>query len=90
MTAFAALIPGLAAPATAQDVGGNKGELSVRVSIHGGRANQMRWLQDGMEVTSSDGAGSGHGFYPNPASTEGSRASTLAAAPAKRTSAASS
>ena len=23
-----------------------------------------------MEVTSSDGAGSGHGFYPNPASTE--------------------
>ena len=70
LTAFVALIPGLAVPANAQDVGGNKGELSVRVSIHGGRANQMRWLQDGMEVTSSDGAGSGHGFYPNPASTE--------------------
>lgn len=70
LTAFTSLIPGIVAPATGQDVGGNKGELSIRVAIHGGHPGEMRWLQDGMEVTSSDGTGSGHGFYPVPASTE--------------------
>lgn len=70
LTAFTSLIPGIVAPATGQDVGGNKGELSIRVAIHGGHPGEMRWLQDGMEVTSSDGTGSGHGFYPMPASTE--------------------
>ncbi len=66
LTAFVALIPGIVAPAAGQDVGGSKGELSIRVAIHGGHPSEMRWLQNGMEVTSSDGTGSGHGFYPIP------------------------
>jgi hypothetical protein len=70
LTAYTSLIPGIVAPPTGQDVGGSKGELSIRVAIHGGHPSEMRWLQNGMEVTSSDGAGSGHGFYPIPASTE--------------------
>jgi hypothetical protein len=70
LTAYTSLIPGIVAPPTGQDVGGSKGELSIRVAIHGGHSSEMRWLQNGMEVTSSDGLGSGHGFYPVPASTE--------------------
>jgi hypothetical protein len=70
LTAYVALIPGIVAPAAGQDVGGSKGELSIRVAIHGGHPSEMRWLQNGMEVTSSDGTGSGHGFYPIPAGTE--------------------
>ena len=70
LTAYTSLIPGIVAPPTGQDVGGSKGELSIRVAIHGGHPSEMRWLQNGMEVTSSDGTGSGHGFYPIPASTE--------------------
>ena len=70
LTAYTSLIPGIVAPPTGQDVGGSKGELSIRVAIHGGHPSEMRWLQNGMEVTSSDGAGLGHGFYPVPASTE--------------------
>ncbi|HEY7172444.1 MAG TPA: carboxypeptidase regulatory-like domain-containing protein [Vicinamibacterales bacterium] len=70
LTAFTSLIPGIVTPPTGQDVGGSKGELSIRVSIHGGHGPEMRWLQNGMEITSSDGQGSGHGFYPQPASTE--------------------
>src|SRR3954453_2237486 len=70
LTAYTSLIPGIVAPATGQDVGGSKGELSIRVAINGGHASEMRWLQNGMEITSSDGTGSGHGFYPQPASTE--------------------
>ena len=70
LTAYTSLIPGIVGPPTGQDVGGSKGELSIRVAIHGGHGSEMRWLQNGMEVTSSDGAGSGHGFYPMPASTE--------------------
>ncbi len=70
LTAFTSLIPGIVAPPTGQDVGGSKGELSIRVAIHGGHSSEMRWLQNGMEITSSDGTGSGHGFYPIPGSTE--------------------
>ena len=86
LPAYAALIPGSAVPANAQDVGGNKGELSVRVAIHGGPPTEMRWLQDGMEVTSSDGAGSATVSIRSPPAPRKS-ASTSAAAPAKRTSA---
>ena len=52
------------------EVRGTTSELSIRVAIHGDHASEMRWLQNGMEVTSSDGTGSGHGFYPIPAGTE--------------------
>ncbi len=68
--AWAALTPGLVAPSTAQDVGGSKGEQSIRLSIHGGFAQEQRVLIDGMETSGTSGAGSGWGFIPNPASAQ--------------------
>ncbi|MPZ21924.1 MAG: hypothetical protein GEV06_29255, partial [Luteitalea sp.] len=44
---FAALMPSVVMPPNAQDVGGTKGETSVRMSIHGGKAEDGRLLQDG-------------------------------------------
>ena len=35
-------------PPNAQDVGGSKGERSVRISVHGGKTFDSRLLQDGM------------------------------------------
>jgi hypothetical protein len=43
-----ALMPAAAAPPGAQDVGGSKGETSVRISIHGAKQGDQRLMQDGM------------------------------------------
>jgi Carboxypeptidase regulatory-like domain/TonB-dependent Receptor Plug Domain len=67
IASFAALTPGVSLGATAQDVGGNKGELAT-MSIHGGAGNDQRLLQDGMRFNSMEG--SGRGFYVNPAAAE--------------------
>src|SRR5439155_6800883 len=67
IASFAALTPGISLGATAQDVGGNKGELAT-MSIHGGSGNDQRLLQDGMRFNSMEG--SGRGFYVNPAAAE--------------------
>jgi hypothetical protein len=67
IAAFAALTPGITVGLTAQDVGGNKGELAT-MSIHGGSGNDQRLLQDGMRFNSMEG--SGRGFYVNPAAAQ--------------------
>ena len=68
---IAALIPAVVEPPNAQDVGGSKGERSVRISVHGGKTFDSRLLQDGMRYNAlTPGLGSlegtGRGYYVNP------------------------
>lgn len=67
LAAWASLTPGLGAGATAMDVGGNRGEQSIRLAIHGGRGSEQRMLLDGMNVS---GVSSYWGFMPDPAATQ--------------------
>jgi hypothetical protein len=68
---FAALTLGARIVGGGQDVGGNKGETSGSLMIHGGRNNDQRVYQDGMAF--NHGAGNGGGFnyihFPNQMST---------------------
>ena len=69
---IAALIPAVVEPPNAQDVGGSKGERSVRITVHGGKTFDSRLLQDGMRynaLTPGIGSleGTGRGYYVNPA-----------------------
>lgn len=78
MLGIAALIPSVVEPPNAQDVGGSKGERSVRISVHGGKTNDARLLQDGMRYNAltpglggalnpaSALEGTGRGYYVNP------------------------
>ena len=70
MLSFAALTPAVVSVTTAQDVGGSKGELSVRMQIHGGQSGDQKLLQDGMVYNSLRGGGNGRGFFINPASAQ--------------------
>jgi Carboxypeptidase regulatory-like domain len=78
---IAALIPAVVEPPNAQDVGGSKGERSVRITVHGGHTVDARLLQDGMrynaltpglpQITNSTIAGvglegTGRGYYIDP------------------------
>jgi hypothetical protein len=68
---IAALIPAVVEPPNAQDVGGSKGERSVRITVHGGKTFDSRLLQDGMRynaLTPGIGSleGTGRGYYVNP------------------------
>jgi len=68
---IAALIPAVVEPPNAQDVGGSKGERSVRITVHGGKTYDSRLLQDGMRynaLTPGIGSleGTGRGYYANP------------------------
>ena len=68
---IAALIPAVVEPPNAQDVGGSKGERSVRITVHGGKTFDSRQLQDGMRynaLTPGIGSleGTGRGYYANP------------------------
>jgi hypothetical protein len=65
--AWAALTPGMVVPGTAMDVGGSKGEQSLRLAIHGGHGGEQRMLVDGMNTS---GGGSDFGYIPNPASAQ--------------------
>ena len=56
---IAALIPAVVEPPNAQDVGGSKGERSVRISVHGGKTFDSRLLQDGMGVQAVDASRTG-------------------------------
>ena len=49
------------------DVGGSKGEQSLRLAIHGGHGGEQRMLVDGMNTS---GGGSDFGYIPNPASAQ--------------------
>src|SRR5919197_126947 len=77
MLGIAALMPSVVEPPNAQDVGGSKGERSVRLSVHGSKTSDSRLLQDGMRynaLTPGIGAplstatleGTGRGYYVNP------------------------
>jgi hypothetical protein len=71
MLGIAALMPAVVEPPNAQDVGGSKGERSVRISVHGGKTFDSRLLQDGMRynaLTPGLGGleGTGRGYYVNP------------------------
>jgi hypothetical protein len=68
MLSFAALVPAVILPQTAQDVGGSKGELSVRMLIHGGHSGDAKLGMDGMNYNSAEGTG--RGIFINPASSE--------------------
>jgi hypothetical protein len=63
---FAALIPSVVTPPNAQDVGGTKGETSVRMVIHGSKPNDQRLLQDGLRYNGLASDGTGRGYYVNP------------------------
>ena len=65
--AWAALTPGMIIPGTGMDVGGSKGEQSLRLAIHGGHGGEQRMLVDGMNTS---GGGSDFGYIPNPASAQ--------------------
>ena len=60
-----AFMPAAASPAGAQDVGGGKGETSVRMSIHGGRQSDSRALLNGMSFNMLDNP-TGRTFFMNP------------------------
>lgn len=77
MLGIAALMPSVVQPPNAQDVGGSKGERSVRLSVHGGKTSDARLLQDGMRynaltpgigppLVTSNLEGTGRGYYVNP------------------------
>src|SRR5262245_19196459 len=82
MLGIASLMPSVVEPPNAQDVGGSKGERSVRLSVHGSKTYDSRLLQDGMRynaLTPGIGAptapatlfvptleGTGRGYYINP------------------------
>src|SRR6185295_1760179 len=82
MQALASLMPSVVEPPNAQDVGGSKGERSVRLSVHGSKTYDSRLLQDGMRynaLTPGIGPptapatlfvpsleGTGRGYYINP------------------------
>jgi hypothetical protein len=66
---FSALMVGGIIPASAQDVGGSKGEASVRIAFHGSHAGEQRLLLDGMTYNTLQ-APSNRDFFANPASTE--------------------
>src|SRR5262245_3519897 len=59
------LMPAAAAPPSAQDVGGGKGETSVRMSIHGARQSDQRMLLNGMSFNMLDNP-TGRTFFMNP------------------------
>jgi len=86
MLALASLMPAVVEPPNAQDVGGSKGERSVRLSVHGSKTYDSRLLQDGMRYNAltpgigpPTGAntlfipsleGTGRGYYINPLAAE--------------------
>src|SRR5712691_2583631 len=70
MLGYAALVPAVVSPPNAQDVGGSKGEVSVRMAIHGGKQSDQKLLQDGMRYTAMVQGGTGRAFFINPASSE--------------------
>jgi hypothetical protein len=61
---YAALTPGIILPATAQDVGGSRGEQLVYMTIHGSSSRDAKWNQEGFETNY---ASSGRTYVVNPA-----------------------
>jgi hypothetical protein len=57
--AYAALTLGTTAGLSGQDVGGNRGDLNVALSVHGSRSTDQRLLIDGMPYNHIANAGGG-------------------------------
>jgi Carboxypeptidase regulatory-like domain len=67
---FVALIPAAISPTNLQDVGGNNGEASIRISVHGTKATDSKLLLDGMSYNMVNGDGNSRGFLVNPLSAQ--------------------
>jgi hypothetical protein len=65
-----ALVPGAVSPANGLDVGGSKGEQSVRISVHGARTGDMRQMVDGMLFSNLNSDGAGRLYFVNPISVQ--------------------
>ena len=63
--AYISLVASAIAPPGAQDVGGSKGETSIRMSIHGAKQNDSKGLQDGMSYNWIN-VPTGRSFFTNP------------------------
>jgi len=53
LLSFYSLTPAAVTPTNAQDVGGNQGETTARVSIHGSKQGDTKMMIDGMSFTRS-------------------------------------
>src|SRR5262249_15398068 len=63
--AIIAMTPGVIPDApTSQDVGGSRGEQSVRSTIHGGSLNDHRQMFDGIDINMPHGANNLRQFQP--------------------------
>ena len=60
---FVALTLGASSGLSAQDVGGNRGEIATPISIHGNRGNDQRLLFDGMPYNQMASTGAGPSRY---------------------------
>jgi carboxypeptidase family protein len=60
---FVALTLGASSGLSAQDVGGNRGEISTPIAIHGNRGNDQRLLFDGMPYNQMASQGAGPSRY---------------------------
>jgi len=67
---LAVFMPAAITPAATQDVGDSKGEVSVRMMVHGSKPNDQRQMIDGMSYNSLFAQATGRGFYVNPMSME--------------------
>ena len=61
-----AFVPGAVSPTNGVDMGGTKGEQSVRISVFGARPNDMRQMTNGMQYTNLNGDGGGRLYFVNP------------------------
>src|SRR5437667_2269799 len=67
---FGALMPAAINPTSQQDVGGNLGENSMRLSVHGAKPGDSRLLMDGLSYNNFSGNGTGRVLFINPLSTQ--------------------
>jgi hypothetical protein len=68
---YATMLPAAVLPAAAQDVGGNRGELTTSFGVHGGRGNDLKLQLDGMGFNTLPGSGGGlRNFTINQVSTQ--------------------
>jgi hypothetical protein len=67
LTGWSSLTLGVSIAGAGHDVGGNRGETSGSLSIHGGRNIDMQVLVDGMNVNTAAAKGGGFSFlvFPN-------------------------
>jgi len=60
---FAAITPSVVSSSVGQDVGGSKGEFSVRMTVHGNKGGDAKLLLDGMRYNTMAVAGTGKSFF---------------------------